>query len=91
MGARWKSSADGDENMITTINISGTNGARYLYRSGKGVNRRVMHIAEFNKAGEMTGQALCGIDYLFNISINAPFGLGRPVCKNCRKVNLELI
>ena len=77
--------------MRTTINISETNGARYLYRSGKGVNRRVMHIAEFNKLGEMTGQALCGIDYQFNVSINAPFGLGRLVCRNCRKANLILI
>ena len=66
-----------------SIGFSG-NGMRYLYRSGKGVNRRVMHIMKFTMTGQMTNDALCGIDYPFNVSINAPFGLGRPVCKNCK-------
>ena len=65
-----------------SIGFSG-NGMRYLYRRGKGVNRRVMHIMKFTRWGGMTNDALCEIDYPFNVSINAPWGLGRPVCKNC--------
>ena len=58
---------------------------RYLFNAGRGVNRRVMHIAEHNVTGDMTGYALCKIGNSFNRSINAPFGLGRPVCKKCRR------
>ena len=58
---------------------------RYMFKTGKGVNRRVMHIAQFDGVGNMTGEALCRIKYFFDRTINAPFGLGRPVCKNCKR------
>ena len=70
--------------MTLSINLGG-NGMRYLYRRGAGVNRRVMHIEKFTDTGQQTGEALCGIDFVFDTSINAPFGLGRPICRNCRK------
>ncbi len=56
---------------------------RYLYESGKG--RRVMHIMKFDKLGNAIFESLCNIKLNFNRSINAPFGLGRKICKNCRK------
>lgn len=60
---------------------------RYIYERGK--PRRVMHIALTNAVGELTGDALCGIDHAFNTTINAPFGLGRKVCKACLHATKE--
>lgn len=54
---------------------------RYLYEESK--PRRAMHIMKFNLLGEMTMIAFCNIKLNFNRSINAPFGLGRKICKNC--------
>ena len=54
---------------------------KYLYEAGK--DRRVMHIMKFNKVGEPFFKALCNIKLNFNRSINAPFGLGRKICRNC--------
>ena len=71
--------------MSISIGIGG-DGTRYLFRGGKGVDRRAMHIMRFTVTGQHTGEALCGIDYPFTASINAPWGLGRPVCKNCRAI-----
>ena len=70
--------------MSISIELFPSNGMRYLYRRGIGVNRRVMHIMRFTETGQETDDALCGIDYLFDASINAPWGLGRPICKNCQ-------
>lgn len=56
---------------------------RYIWQSGK--RGRVMHIERTNQVGNPTGTALCGIGHRFNRSINAPFALGRKVCKNCEQ------
>lgn len=57
---------------------------RYLYRT-PGATGRAMHIASYTAAGVMTGGPLCHTSGGFNRSINAPFALGRPVCKWCRR------
>jgi len=44
-----------------------------------------MHIEKYNQVGNPLMVALCEIGHRFNRSINAPFGLGRRVCKNCDK------
>lgn len=55
----------------------------FLYRRGKGAERRVMHLSRHNRSGNIVGP-MCGRDGLnLNTSINVP--LGRPVCKDCRK------
>ena len=56
---------------------------RYIWEKGK--PRRVMHIEKTDKVGTPLGVAICGIPHNFNRSINAPWGLGRKVCKNCKK------
>ena len=56
---------------------------RYLFESGK--FRRVMHIQKFTQIGDALFESICGINLNFNRSINAPFALGRKVCKNCKK------
>jgi len=59
---------------------------RFLFNV-PGAQRRVMHIAAFDRAGNMLDKALCGRRG-FNRSINAPWGLGRPRCKDClRELN----
>jgi hypothetical protein len=57
---------------------------RYVFAT-PGANRRVLHIQRHTATGEVLYAALCGIRLPFNRSINAPWGLGRPVCKRCRK------
>jgi len=58
---------------------------RYLFRAG--VKRRVMHITGLHPVtGEPTMHPLCGRDTGdYDRTINAPFALGRPVCKLCRR------
>lgn len=46
--------------------------------------RRVMHIATFDQFGNMTGFSFCGRGP-FRRSINAPFSLGRRICKDCER------
>ena len=58
-------------------------GIRYIWETGK--RRRVMHIQAHTRAGQPLMAALCGIGHRFNRTINAPWGLGRRICKNCRK------
>ncbi|MBO0813614.1 MAG: hypothetical protein J2P30_00445 [Actinobacteria bacterium] len=56
---------------------------RYLYRFAPGARRRVMHLTGFDPmTGKPTMQALCGLRYPFNTTINVP--LGQRVCKRCR-------
>lgn len=57
---------------------------RYIWEAGK--DKMVMHIMKFSPAGEMSFKALCGVQRNFNRSINAPFALGRKVCKRCEKL-----
>ena len=55
---------------------------RYIWESG--VKRRVMHIGQYDRLGNFRLQAICGRSKVaFNRSINAPFKLGKPVCKRC--------
>ena len=57
---------------------------RYVYTAGTA--RQVMHILKAHPAygyDYTPLDALCGIRKQFNRSINAPYALGRSVCKNC--------
>ena len=56
---------------------------RYIYESNK--SERVMHIQRFNLDGSALMKAICRINLKFNRTINAPFALGRKVCKRCIK------
>ena len=60
---------------------------RYIWHTGDKRGRRVMHIERFTVLGEQTWTSVCGRSPLggFNRSINAPFSLGRPVCRLCRR------
>lgn len=53
----------------------------FLYKRGKGAERRTMHIAVYDKRGKIIG-AWCGRAD-FNTSINLPLGLR--ICKVCLK------
>ena len=59
----------------------------YIWQSGK--KRRVMHIAKFTQTGQMLMEALCSIRLPFDRSINAPWALGRKVCKQCLAIYWE--
>jgi len=54
----------------------------YLYKRGKGAKKRVMHLPEYSRSGEVMGAA-CHTTVELNTSCNLP--LGQPVCKKCRK------
>jgi len=58
---------------------------RYIWRTGDLRHERVMHIEACSRTGEGSMTALCGREPAggFNRSINAPFALGRPLCKVC--------
>jgi len=58
---------------------------RYIWRTGD--KRRVMHIEAYDRFGRETWTSLCGRSPRggFDRSINAPFALGRPVCKLCER------
>jgi len=59
---------------------------RYIWSTAH-PRRRVMHIENFSPSGEELWQPLCGrVPGPFNRSINAPWGLGRRICKWCKKV-----
>jgi len=54
---------------------------RYIFEAGK--PRRVMHISKHDYLGRELMEAVCGINHRFDRTINAPFALGRKLCKNC--------
>ena len=64
---------------------------RYAFEAGK--DRRVMHIARTNRLGQMLywsdgGVATIGacekrLGLRLDRTINAPWGLGRPICRVC--------
>lgn len=54
----------------------------YIWKSQKQRDKIKMHIQAHNAIGDFNG-ALCGTKLAFSRSINAPFALGRPVCKHC--------
>jgi hypothetical protein len=57
---------------------------RYLFVAGE---RRynAMHIERFTVLGDGTMEAMCEIAKPFNRSINAPFALGKRICKKCAR------
>jgi hypothetical protein len=56
----------------------------FLLRRGRGSLRRKVHIVTFDvRTGKPTMQALCGLDYPFNMTSNVSWGL--PLCKRCAK------
>lgn len=61
----------------------------YVWRTGGRVKRRVMHIQRYTAIGKATWWSLCNRGP-FNRGINAPFSLGRPICKDClRKLEAQ--
>lgn len=54
---------------------------RYLFRSGEGAKRRVMHVQKHTIDGRALFEPLCDTPGPFNRSINVP--LRRPICKKC--------
>jgi hypothetical protein len=54
----------------------------FLYRRGKGVKRRVAHLAMYDRHGNVAGP-WCGNQVVLDTSCNLPLGLR--VCKKCRK------
>jgi len=58
---------------------------RYVFAT-PGAERRVMHIQRHTETGLPLYSPLCSTRLRFNRSINAPFGLGRPVCRHCLRV-----
>ena len=61
---------------------------QYVWASKRSKKNRV-HIQAFGRAGQPLQSsrgpfaAICGIDLPFDRSINAPFSLGRKVCRVC--------
>jgi hypothetical protein len=61
---------------------------RYLFAT-PGAESRVMHISRHDSYGHELMQPLCHVRLPFNRTINAPFGLGRPVCRRCLRAAQE--
>lgn len=57
---------------------------RYVFEAGR--PRRVMHIQRHLITGQPLFDAICRIGLPFNRTINAPFALGRRVCRRCIKL-----
>lgn len=70
-----------DGNGKIRLNVYRRRKMQYIYESGK--DRRVMHIQRHNVSGVGLWEALCGSPIKFNRTINAPFALGRTICKDC--------
>lgn len=69
---------------------------RYIWQApgGRGSRgTRVMHIEAFDCLGNSTMTSLCGRSPRggFDRSINAPFALGRPVCRLCERLVLPKV
>ena len=63
--------------------MKGSREMTYIWRAQKWPYRIVMHIQLHDRLRRGLNAAICGARMKFNRAINAPFGLGRPVCKNC--------
>lgn len=57
---------------------------RYIYQRGK--KHRKMHILPYDRWGNEVWRALCGRNDTYDSTINAPFSLGRGVCKDCKRI-----
>lgn len=53
----------------------------YIYKRGKGIDRRVFHLVKYNHRGELIG-SLCNAKDL-DTTCNLP--LGKRICKLCNK------
>lgn len=60
----------------------GSHHMRYIWKSGR--RSRIMHVGTHDPiTGKILMKAICGINKIFDRSINAPFTLGNKVCRNC--------
>ena len=59
----------------------------YIWSTHSEARKERVHIQKHLPAGEPIWAALCGIKLPFNRSINAPFALGRKICKHCEAVH----
>ena len=60
---------------------------RYIWKPSKRSDAR-MHIQRWEPAGRGLNASLCGIVYEVGYrTINAPFALGRRICKHCEAVH----
>ena len=59
---------------------------QYVWAAGTPCAQKRVHIQKFDMAGNAEFAALCGQDLPFDRSINAPFSLGRKICKHCLAV-----
>lgn len=60
---------------------------RFVYRRGKGMKRRVNHLAGFDRLGRFAG-VLCGSDQPFDTSCNLP--LRRRTCCRCARIERSI-
>lgn len=56
---------------------------RYVWVKGR--DQQKMHIQVHDQTGRPLMKSLCGSRLPFNRSINAPWTLGKGLCKNCQK------
>jgi len=61
----------------------------YIWRAQDRTDKIVFHIQTHNHLGHGLNAAICGTLMKFNRSINAPFTLGRPVCRNCLRSTVD--
>lgn len=60
---------------------------RYLYQSGRGAKRRVMHLCGYDpRTGEPTMWPICGRSGGLDFNTTCNFPLGLKVCKRCREL-----
>ena len=65
---------------------------RYVWAKGTPAAKKRVHIQAFDRSGEPVISdagnlvAICRQPLPFNRSINAPFALGRKVCKHCKNI-----
>ncbi len=58
----------------------------YVWVTRHPASKNRVHIQKHSPIGEPMWAALCGSGLPFNRSINAPFALGRKICKHCEAV-----
>ncbi len=63
---------------------------RFIWRAHKFASRIVLHIEAHDRMGRGLNAAVCGARMEFNRSINTPFNLNRPVCRNCLRSCLDM-
>ncbi len=61
----------------------------FIWRAQRHTDKIIMHIQLHYRLGQPLNAAICGVHMEFNRSINAPFTLGRPICRNCLRSCLD--